>query len=151
MGNPLRAERGREGRVETLDIGAGSGTGTELFKATVGLGVCVVQASGDFVGAIDASTFLVARFSSSSGALDKTFGDDGTKSVAAGGQASSASVVVAQPDDSIVVLGTATLAAGATDIAFARLTKSPVPSWTTRSGTSGGTDDAVRAWERGRV
>jgi uncharacterized delta-60 repeat protein len=81
------------------------------------------QASGNFVAAIDSSTFVVARFSSN-GALDKTFGDAGTKSVAIGDQGSSAAVVLAQPDDAVVAIGTKTLAAGATDIALARLTKS---------------------------
>jgi uncharacterized delta-60 repeat protein len=79
------------------------------------------EANGNFVAAIESSTFLVARFSSE-GALDKTFGDVGTKSVAVGGQGSSATVVLAQADNAVLAIGTATASAGATDIALARLT-----------------------------
>jgi uncharacterized delta-60 repeat protein len=79
--------------------------------------------SGNFVAAIEASTFLVGRFNAD-GALDKTFGDGGTKSIAVGDHASSAAVVLAQPDDTILAAGTETNDAGTTDVAWARLTKS---------------------------
>ncbi len=87
------------------------------------------QASGNFVAAIDASTFLVARFDSN-GMLDKTFGDSGTKSVTVGSQGSSAAVVLAEADDAVLAIGTETVAAGMTDVALARLTKSGDPDST---------------------
>jgi len=118
-GHPALLRFGKNG---LLDPTFGSESAQEL-SVPGGIRWLTQQASGDFVAAIESSTFLVARFTPN-GALDKTFGDDGTKSIAAGGQASSAAVVLAQSDDSIVVLGTETLAAGATDIALARLTKS---------------------------
>jgi uncharacterized delta-60 repeat protein len=105
-----------------LDPTFGSEQAQEL-SAPGGIRWLAQQANETFVAAIESSTFLVARFSSN-GALDKTFGDAGTKSVAIGDQGSSAAVVLAQPDDAVLAIGTQTLAAGATDVALARLTKS---------------------------
>jgi len=105
-----------------LDTAFGSANAQELIMPGA-IRWIAQQASGNFVAALDGSTFLVARFSAN-GALDKTFGDDGTKAVAVGVQGSSAAVVLAQPDDAVFAVGTETLAADATDIALARLTKS---------------------------
>jgi len=105
-----------------LDMTFGSANAQEL-TVSGGIRWVTQQASGNFVAALDASTFLLAHFSAN-GALDKTFGDDGTKSVAVGTLGSSAKVVLALSDEASVAVGTETLADAAADIALARLTKS---------------------------
>jgi uncharacterized delta-60 repeat protein len=105
-----------------LDAMFGTEYSQEL-SVTGGVRWLAQQTSGNFVAAIDASTFLVARFLPS-GALDKTFGDTGAKSVSIGDHGSSAAVVVSETADGVLAIGTQTLAGGATDIALARLTPS---------------------------
>jgi uncharacterized delta-60 repeat protein len=116
-GHPALLRFSKNGLLETT---FGSESAQEL-SVQGGIRWLAQQTSGQFLAAIESSTFLLARFSSN-GVLDKTFGDNGTKSIPVGGQASSAAVVLAPTDDSIFAVGTETVAAGAIDIALARLT-----------------------------
>jgi uncharacterized delta-60 repeat protein len=91
------------------------------LSAQGGIAWLAQQTTGNYLAAIESSTLFVARFSAD-GVLDRSFGDDGTKSIPAGGQASSASVVLATSDDAALVLGTQTASPDAADIVLARLT-----------------------------
>jgi len=80
------------------------------------------QSSGKLVAAVAFSTFLVLRYAPA-GVLDTSFGTSGHTAIDVGGQGSSnSSVVLVQPDDAIVAVGTAKSAGGSNDTAIARLT-----------------------------
>jgi uncharacterized delta-60 repeat protein len=104
-----------------LDVYFGTAAAQEL-AVEGGIRWVAQQPNGGFVTAVDASAFLVAHFSPD-GLFDKTFGDNGTKSISKGGQAPTAAAVLAPSDETIFAIGTETGDGGATDILVARLTK----------------------------
>ena len=105
-----------------LDTAFGTEVAQEL-TAKGAIRALAQQADGSFVAAVESSTLLVARFDAN-GALDKTFGDTGTKAVGVDTRAWKPAAVVVQPDDAILAVGTVTIGSGASDIGLARLTRS---------------------------
>ncbi len=79
-----------------------------------------LQSSGDMVASIQFTTFLVFRYTTL-GILDTTFGSGGHVALDVGGQGTStANYAITQPDDSIVVAGSALVTGGIQGIGIAR-------------------------------
>jgi uncharacterized delta-60 repeat protein len=99
-----------------------NGTAVTMLTSASDVSWMASQSTGNFVAAVDFTTFLVERYASA-GVLDTSFGTSGHTAIDVGGQGSSHSaVVLVQPDDSILVVGTAKGSSGSNDVAIARLT-----------------------------
>ncbi len=121
-GAVARARDTTTGSLATTIGPSATGTvGSTVTKAGAVTSLAL-QSTGDLVAAVQFPTFLVFRYTPV-GILDTAFGSGGQVALDVGGQgASSSNFVFVQPDDSIVVVGGATMSGGTQGIAVARFT-----------------------------